>query len=84
MYIIYIIYYIIIYDMVFVFPRWVGYTTPTAPTAQASLESAHLGSLELLFLPPLTLPCLQEKIKYKDHRSRRLSQLLPNKIGFYF
>ena len=61
----------IYYDMVFVFPRWVGYTTPMAPTARASLEAAHLGSLEPLFLLPLPLSCLPEKLKYIDHRSRR-------------
>ena len=61
----------IYYDMVFVFPRWVGYTTPMAPTARASLEAAHLGSLEPLFWLPLPLSCLPEKLKYIDHRSRR-------------
>ena len=47
--------------VVFVLPRWARYTTPTAHTERASLESAHLGSLVPLLVPPLYLP---EKIKH--------------------
>ena len=73
----------IYYDMVFVFPRWVGSTTPMAPTARASLEAAHLGSLEPLFLLPLPLSCLPEKLKYIDHRSRIVSYQSLHMLLFY-
>ena len=43
-----------------------------------------LGVLGALILAAITIALPPKKVKYKDHRPRRLSQLLPTKIGFYF